>query len=84
MREGGGERDAGGDRRERGGERPAAPPGDRDAFMDALCTAADDPQGPVRVVFTVRDDFLVRVAGTPAARAALRAGAGLVNARRDA
>jgi len=30
-------------------------------FMRAICTAADDPQGLVRVVFTVRDDFLGRL-----------------------
>ena len=38
---------------------------DRDArhtFMEALCMAADDPEGPVRVVFTLRDDFLGRLA----------------------
>jgi len=35
-------------------------------FMEAICAAADDPQGPaqgpVRVIFTLRDDFLGRVA----------------------
>ncbi len=35
---------------------------ERRAFVRAVCSAADDPQGPVRVVFTVRDDFLGRVA----------------------
>lgn len=34
----------------------------RHAFMEAICTAADDPDDPVRVVFTVRDDFLGRLA----------------------
>ncbi len=43
----------------------------RRAFMEAVCTAADDSQGPVRVVFTVRDDFLGRVAETAAAREVL-------------
>jgi WD40 repeat protein/serine/threonine protein kinase len=31
-------------------------------FMEAICAAADDSQLPVRVVFTLRDDFLVRLA----------------------
>lgn len=44
---------------------------ERRAFLDAICTAADDVEGPVRVVFTVRDDFLGRVAETASARAAL-------------
>jgi len=43
----------------------------RRAFLQAVCTAADDPQSPVRVVFTVRDDFLGRLAVSPAVRAAL-------------
>ena len=34
----------------------------RELFMEAICTAADDPESPVRVVFTVRDDFLGRLA----------------------
>ncbi|MFH0901955.1 MAG: serine/threonine-protein kinase, partial [Pseudomonadota bacterium] len=34
----------------------------RVAFMQAICGAADDQQSPVRVVFTVRDDFLGRIA----------------------
>ena len=34
----------------------------REQFMEAICTAADDPESPVRVVFTVRDDFLGRLA----------------------
>ena len=34
----------------------------RRSFMRAICTAADDPQEPVRVVFTVREDFLGRLA----------------------
>ncbi|MEQ9320550.1 MAG: serine/threonine-protein kinase, partial [Polyangiaceae bacterium] len=34
----------------------------RRAFVRALCTAADDAQDPVRVVFCIRDDFLGRLA----------------------
>jgi WD40 repeat protein/serine/threonine protein kinase len=34
----------------------------RIAFLRALCSAADDPSGPVRAVFTLRDDFLGRLA----------------------
>ncbi len=34
----------------------------RDAFLGAICQAADDPQGPVRAIFTLRDDFLGRMA----------------------
>ena len=33
------------------------------AFMEALCSAADDPHDPVRVVFTLREDFLGRIVG---------------------
>ena len=43
----------------------------RRRFMHAICSAADDPLGPVRVVFTLRDDFLGRVAETAIARKAL-------------
>ncbi|MFH0901326.1 MAG: protein kinase [Pseudomonadota bacterium] len=43
----------------------------RRAFMKAICLAADDPQSPVRVVFTIRDDFLGRVADSPEVGAAL-------------
>jgi len=46
-------------------------PEQRRLFMQALCSAADDPEGPVRVVFTLRDDFLGRVAETAAAREVL-------------
>ena len=46
-------------------------PSIRRAFMEALCTAADDVRGPVRVVFTLRDDFLGRLADGEAAREAL-------------
>lgn len=34
----------------------------RRSFMETLCAAADDPRDPVRVVFTLRDDFLGRLA----------------------
>ena len=44
---------------------------ERRLFMEAVCTAADDPQGPVRVLFTLRDDFMGRLADTPEAREAL-------------
>ncbi len=44
---------------------------ERSTFVAALCFAADDPQGPLRVVFTLRDDFLGRLAGVPASREAL-------------
>ncbi len=43
----------------------------RRAFMTAICTAADDPLDPVRVIFTVRDDFLGRLATGAAVREAL-------------
>jgi len=43
----------------------------RRAFMQAICSAADDPEGPVRVIFTLRDDFLGRLAEGPEARQAL-------------
>ncbi len=43
----------------------------RRGFMRAICTAADDPLAPVRVIFTLRDDFLGRLAEGPAAREAL-------------
>jgi len=43
----------------------------RHRFMEALHAAADDPQEPVRVVVSLRDDFLGRLADSPAAREAL-------------
>ncbi len=43
----------------------------RARFMEAICTAADDPIDPVRVVFTARDDFLGRLATGPEAREVL-------------
>jgi len=42
----------------------------RGRFMGALCAAADNRDGPVRVVMTVRDDFLSRLAEGPEARLA--------------
>ncbi len=44
---------------------------ERRAFLQAVFTAADDPEGPVRVVVTARDDFLGRLAESRAARDAL-------------
>jgi WD40 repeat protein len=35
----------------------------RERFVRAVLTAADDPQDPVRAVFTLRDDFLGRIPG---------------------
>ncbi|HZO12113.1 MAG TPA: WD40 repeat domain-containing protein, partial [Polyangiaceae bacterium] len=43
----------------------------RARFIEAICSAADDPEEPVRVVFTVRDDFLGRLAVSADAREAL-------------
>ncbi|MFH0902744.1 MAG: serine/threonine-protein kinase, partial [Pseudomonadota bacterium] len=43
----------------------------RRRFMEAVCAAADDPLGAVRVVFTIRDDFLGRVAEGAEVRDAL-------------
>ena len=40
-------------------------------FLDAVCRAADDPRGPVRVIFTARDDFLGRLAEVASARQVL-------------
>lgn len=37
----------------------------RERFLLAVGNAADDPAGPVRAVFTLRDDFLGRLAGGP-------------------
>ena len=41
------------------------------AFLEAICTAADDPESGVLVVFTMRDDFLGRLATVKGAREAL-------------
>jgi serine/threonine protein kinase len=43
----------------------------RQRFMEAICSAADDPAGSVRVIFTLRDDFLGRSVQGTAAREAL-------------
>lgn len=43
-------------------------PSVRRSFMEGICRAAEDPAEPVRVLFTLRDDFLSRVAEGPAAR----------------
>ncbi len=43
----------------------------RRLFLDAICRAADDPLGPVRVILSFRDDYLSRLAETRAAREAL-------------
>ena len=40
-------------------------------FLEAVCAAADDPASPVRVVLTLRDDFLGRTASIPLAREVL-------------
>ncbi len=41
-------------------------------FMQAVCGAADDVHEPVRVVLTLRDDFLAHLARIPEAQEALR------------
>jgi serine/threonine protein kinase len=46
----------------------------RRSFMEAICTGADHPLDPVRVVFTVRDDFLGRIAVGPDVWVASRSG----------
>ena len=46
-------------------------PETRRRFMEAICRAADDRDDPVRVVVTVRDDFLGRVAEGEGVREAL-------------
>jgi len=38
------------------------------AFLSAIAAAADDPESPVRAVLAMRDDFMVRMAESPAAR----------------
>ncbi|MBN2495027.1 MAG: protein kinase [Deltaproteobacteria bacterium] len=43
----------------------------RARYMRCICSAADDPEGPVRVVFTLREDFLGRLALGSEAREAL-------------
>jgi len=56
----------------------------RRAFMEAICSAADDPAGPVRVVFTLRDDYLGRLAYGASVRNALSRVAVLRTLGRDA
>jgi WD40 repeat protein/serine/threonine protein kinase len=41
------------------------------AFLEGICTAADDPSDLVRAAFTIRHDFLDRLASSPEARDAL-------------
>lgn len=48
-----------------------APPDEVEAFMQALCAACVDPALPVRVVFTLREEFLSRLTRSPAVQAAL-------------
>ncbi|MFP6685632.1 MAG: AAA family ATPase, partial [Polyangiaceae bacterium] len=45
--------------------------GERERAMVALCRAADDPSGPVRLVVTVRDDFVGRLVHNVEVRDAL-------------
>ena len=49
---------------------------ERAAFLRALLSASDDPIDPVRVVFTVRDDFLGQIPGVRALFVMQRLGAG--------
>ncbi|MFP6683282.1 MAG: WD40 repeat domain-containing protein, partial [Polyangiaceae bacterium] len=44
---------------------------ERERFMVALCRAADDPLGPVRLVLTVRDDFVGQLVNSVEVRDAL-------------
>jgi WD40 repeat protein len=44
---------------------------ERCQFLDAVCSAADDAGDPVRVILTLRDDFLGRLAEYAAARRVL-------------
>jgi len=43
----------------------------RQTFMEAICLAADEAGSPVRVVFTLREDHIGRLALGPASRATL-------------
>ena len=43
----------------------------RRGFMEAILSAAEDPSEPVRVIFTLRDDFLGRLPPGPGLRRAL-------------
>ena len=40
-------------------------------FAEAICSAADDPRAPTRVIFTLRDDFLGRMSEGKVARRTL-------------
>ncbi len=44
----------------------------RQRFMEAISTASDDPQMPVRVIFTLREEFISRLVGGPTVRDAVR------------
>ncbi|MCB9739665.1 MAG: protein kinase [Deltaproteobacteria bacterium] len=44
---------------------------ERAAFAAALLSAADDPEGPIRVIVTMRDDFLAPLGALPALRDAI-------------
>src|SRR5262249_40113363 len=43
-----------------------APEGEREAFLSCLAGAADDPSSPLRVMVSLRQDFLDRVASSAA------------------
>lgn len=43
----------------------------RRRFMTAICSAADDSQDPVRVIFTLREDFISRLTLSAQARAVM-------------
>ena len=51
---------------------------ERALYADALARAARAPEDPVRIVFTLRDDFLLRAEALPAFRARLTQGLQLV------
>ena len=59
-------------------------PVEREAFLDAITSAAADPLEPVRVVFTVRDDFVGRIAVARSAREVLSRVMLLVSPGREA
>ncbi|MEY3014844.1 MAG: hypothetical protein RIT45_3579, partial [Pseudomonadota bacterium] len=44
---------------------------EREAFAQAILSAADDPEGPIRVMVTMRDDFLAPLGALPALRDAV-------------
>lgn len=46
-------------------------PEERRAFLEAICAAADDVEAPVRVVLTLREEFLARLAVSPTVAQAL-------------